>query len=213
MTTNTQAILWFQQLETQLKTLEPITTSYGPQIPTSNWQSWSSRTASAIKSTFGDNSPHYINFQTSYKACRGYPEEVDALKGIFLGAKSDLESGFLFSLEATISGELFGNFVEMAKIALGNGFKDSAAVLASAALEDALKSYAKLNGLDANDKTMEEVVNSLKSKGLVEGAQKSLLSVMPRIRNNAMHANWSKITEQEVGSLIGYVEQFLLSKF
>ena len=60
---------------------------------------------------------------------------------------------------------------------------------------------------------MQEVVNALKSKDLVAGAQKSLLDSMPKTRDAAMHAEWSKLTPQEVGGVIGFVEQFLLSNF
>jgi hypothetical protein len=77
----------------------------------------------------------------------------------------------------------------------------------------ALKRLAILNGLSVEDKTMEEIVNALKTKGLVSGAQKSLLAAMPKIRNHAMHADWEKLSPQDAGSVIGYVEQFLLSHF
>ena len=97
--------------------------------------------------------------------------------------------------------------------ALAEGAKDVAAVLACAALEDALKRLALLNNLEVSDKTMQDVVNALKAKGLVGGAQKSLLDTMPKIRDYAMHANWDKITPQDVGSVIGFVEQLLLVKF
>ena len=60
---------------------------------------------------------------------------------------------------------------------------------------------------------MQEVINALKAKGLVSGPQKSLLDSMPKVRNAAMHADWQKITPQDVGSVIGYVEQFLLTHF
>ena len=60
---------------------------------------------------------------------------------------------------------------------------------------------------------MNEVINALKAKSLVFGAQKSLLSAMPKIRNYAMHADWDKISEPDVSSVIGFVEQFLLSNF
>jgi len=36
---------------------------------------------------------------------------------------------------------------------------------------------------------------------------------MPRIRNLAMHAEWGKISAPDVSSVIGFVEQFLLSNF
>ena len=60
---------------------------------------------------------------------------------------------------------------------------------------------------------MQEVINALKAKGLVSGSQKSLLDSMPKVRDAAMHADWQKITPQDVGSVIGYVEQFLMTHF
>jgi hypothetical protein len=112
-----------------------------------------------------------------------------------------------------VSGELFGDFVAMAKHALSEGHKDVAAVLACAALEDTLKRYALVNGLTVDGYSMQDTVNALKSKGLVTGAQKTLLDSMPKIRDYAMHANWDKIDESSVSSVIGYVENFLLTKF
>ena len=121
--------------------------------------------------------------------------------------------GNIFNVELRVSGEVFGDFIVLARHALAEGHKDVAAVLACAALEDALKRYASLNSLEVTDKTMVEVVNALKSSGLVAGAQKSLLDAMPRVRNMAMHADWSKINEPDVNSVLGFAEQFLLSKF
>lgn len=156
---------------------------------------------------------HYEHFDQAYQKCNGYDDQVDPLKGIFRAAKADFDGGYLFTVKASISGEIFGDFIGLAKSALRENSKDVAAVLACAALEDALKRFAESNGLNVNDKVMQEVVNALKAKGLVTGAQKSLLDSMPKIRDYAMHANWEKITAQDVGSVIGFVEQFLLSHF
>ena len=101
----------------------------------------------------------------------------------------------------------------MARRALAENNKDVAAVLASAALEDALKRHATSNGLAVDESTMSEVIGALKSKGLVSGAQKSMLSAMLQIRNLAMHAKWDKITKPDVSGLLGFVEQFLLTNF
>ncbi len=182
-------------------------------VDSKDWGEWANAVLNLLSISYGENSNYYKNFDKLYHHFNYYESELNIGKGIFAAAKIDYESGFYFSLEKQISGEIFGNFIVLAKTALSENNKDVAAVLASAALEDALKKYAILNGIDVNDKTMSEVVNGLKSKGLVQGAQKSLLESMPKIRNYAMHADWNKITPQDVGGIIGFVEHFLLSNF
>ena len=147
------------------------------------------------------------------KNCRGSELSIKTLQGIFLSAKEAFEGGYVFSIELSISGEIFGDFVVLAKQSLAEGYKDVAAVLASAALEDALKRYAKVNGLNVDGATMAKVISAIKSKGLVSGARKSMLDTMLQIRNYTMHAEWEKVNEPEVNSIIGYVEQFLLQEF
>jgi hypothetical protein len=60
---------------------------------------------------------------------------------------------------------------------------------------------------------MQDVVAEIKTRGLVTGAQKSLLDTMPELRDYAMHANWAKLTDADVASMIGFAEQFLLTNF
>jgi hypothetical protein len=40
-----------------------------------------------------------------------------------------------------------------------------------------------------------------------------MLDRMPTIRNYALHANWDKISEPDVGGVIGFVDAFLLKNF
>jgi hypothetical protein len=174
---------------------------------------WVSSAINLVSMVFGKDSHFCLNLDQAHKEFQGWEEDFLKARGIFLSAKSDYEGGFFLQIETAITGEIFIDFVKAAKQALGEGQKDVAAVLACAALEDTLKRYAILNGLNVEEKTMQDVVNALKAKGLVSGAQKSLLDTMPKIRNFAMHADWGKITPQDVGSVIGYVEQFLLSNF
>lgn len=205
----------FNELSDQMDNLPLYQSSEGryTSYQTTAWRQWSTSVMNLIRGVFGKDSPHYEHFEQGYQQCAGYTDEVDGLKGIFRAAKSDFDGGYLFNLQASISGEIFGDFIGLAKSALRENSKDVAAVLACAALEDALKRFAESNGLNVGDKVMQEVVNALKAKGLVTGAQKSLLDSMPKIRDYAMHANWEKITAQDVGSVIGFVEQFLLSHF
>lgn len=177
------------------------------------WRKWATSAQSLIAAVFGAPSPHLKNFDSLYETCDGQDYEVRALHAVFRSAKDDFEGGYVFNVELRVSGEVFGDFVALARQSLSEGHKDVAAVLACAALEDVLKRYASLHQLDTTDKGMSEVINALKGAGLVAGAQKSLLDAMPRIRNAALHAEWSKVSEPDVGSTIAFVEQFLLSKF
>jgi len=205
----------FSELEESYKSI-PFQDSgmgAGRFVPNGGWYQWATSAQNLILAVFGRQSPHYVNFSKAYEKCGGSETGVGTLHGIFQSAKDDFLGGYVFDLDLRISGEVFGDFVVLARQSLSEGHKDVAAVLACAALEDALKKYASNKDLDVSDKTMSEVVKALKAEGLVAGAQKSLLDAMPRIRNMAMHAEWQKISEPDVSSVIGFVEQFLLSKF
>jgi hypothetical protein len=210
-----QLIRRFRELEEQISSIKwkRSESSNSLYAPADEWRRWASSAMHLIHMAFGDTSPHCINFKEVYDRCTGYDFDFAELKGVFLGASADYRGGYVFSVEASISGEVLGDFVAMAKLALDDGHKDVAAVLACAALEDTLKRFGRLNGVDVDNKALQEVVGALKSKGLVSGAQKSLLDVMPKIRDFAMHANWSKIQDADVRSVLGFVEQFLLTKF
>jgi hypothetical protein len=185
----------------------------GSLVNPEDWGAWSSAVTNLFLIAFGKDSNYYNIFSKQYDNFKNYISQLDQAKGIFKSAKIDYESGFVISLEKQISGEIFGDFISLAKNALLEKHKDVAAVLACAALEDALKKYAFINSLDINDKAMSEVVNMLKANGLVKGAQKTLLDTMPKIRNYAMHANWDKFNIEDVSSIIGFVEQFLINNF
>lgn len=179
-----------------------------------SWHRWANNVLNLLMIVFGKDSDYYSNFKSLYnKDPVPRSDTLETAIGIFSAAINDYESGFLFSVRNVISGEIFGDFVALSKEALREGQKDVAAVLACAALEDALKTYAGQHQLDVKEKSMQEIVSAIKSKGLISGAQKTLLNTMPKIRNYAMHANWDKITHEDVGSVIGFVEQFLLRHF
>ena len=177
------------------------------------WEKWATSAESLIKAACGADSPYYFNFIEARKVCDGDENRLMTLAGIFQSAKEAFEGGYLFDVERDVSAEIFGDFVALAKQALAEDNKDVAAVLSAAALEDALKRHAAANGLDVDDAPMSKVIGALKSKGLVSGAQKSLLTAMLQMRNHAMHAKWEKFEKPDVSSLIGFVEEFLLTHF
>lgn len=205
----------FQALEQQAAGIRTYNDHGVKRVDAQPLYQWAASALHLVAAVFGQESPHYVTLEKQFQTVsqHPYPRELDAMRGAFLGAKSDFDGGYLFTLERAVSGEIFGDFVALAKAALTEGHHTVAAVLACAALEDALKRFATANGLDVGGKVMQEVVNALKSKGLVSGAQKSLLDAMPKIRDYAMHSEWNKITPQDAGSVVGFVEQFLVTNF
>ena len=176
------------------------------------WQRWVTSAASLIRGVCGSDST-YSKMLVESQLHSSFKRSLQELFGIFQAAREAYDNDLLFDLEIQTAADVFGSFATAAKQALKENNKDVAAVIASAALEDVLKRYAVRNGLDVGDKSMSSVINALKSKGLVFGAQKSLLDGMLKTRNSAMHAKWDEITVPEVSSLIGFVEQFLLTNF
>ena len=204
----------FSDLQSELDEMPFIHSTPGRRYVQSGiWEKWVTSVESLIKTACGADSPYYFNFIKAREKCRGGEIELKALAGIFQSAKEAFDGGYLFDVERDISAEIFGDIVVLAKQALAEDNKDVAAVLASAALEDALKRHATSNGLNVDEASMSNVINALKSKGLVSGAQKSMLAAMLQMRNHAMHARWEKFEKPDVSSLVGFVEQFLLTHF
>lgn len=206
----------FGELEAQMRKIPTHNSEGDSWADPQQFYAWASSAASAISAAFGADSSHSRNFQKELGNITNnyvWSRKLQSIRGIFLGAKSDVDGGYLFDLERSLAGELFADFVAASKSALEEGHHTVATVLACAALEDALKRFAVMKGLTVDGQTMEQVVNALKSQGLVSGAQKALLAAMPKVRNYAMHAEWDKLTPQDAGSVIGFVEQFLLTNF
>ncbi|HTY24852.1 MAG TPA: hypothetical protein VMC85_17105 [Desulfomonilaceae bacterium] len=137
----------------------------------------------------------------------------DLILGALSNTKEELEAGLIRNLTKEAAGKVIGDLVTLAKAELKDGFTQVAAVLASAALEDALKRKAGELGLDVENKSLEDVINALKSKSFFRGAQTPIVTSFVRLRNYAMHAEWKKIQEADVTSLIGFLEPFLLEHF
>ena len=138
---------------------------------------------------------------------------TDRLHGCLRALKSDIEEGLIVNIRYEARGEVFGDFLVLAREALDAGQKDVAAVLACAALEDALKRCASDRGLEVQDKEMSEVVNALKSAGVIRGPQGALLRGFVQIRNKTFHAQWTAIDTAAVSSIISFTEKFLVEQF
>ena len=127
--------------------------------------------------------------------------------------RTHIDLDLLNSIYSDITSELITDFTELSKKLLEEDNLKVGSVLACAALEDTLKRYAIMNSLYVEDKSMSEVVNSLKTKSLLSKAQGNILKGFTTTRNKTFHAEWDKIAEVEIKSIIAFTEQFIIDNF
>jgi hypothetical protein len=86
----------------------------------SNWYGWCTSVMNLLNLAFGDASAHLKEFEKIYSVNFGGFSQVALgwLNSIFLAAKADYNGGYSISIEASISGEIFADFVPLAKAAL-----------------------------------------------------------------------------------------------
>ena len=147
---------------------------------------------------------------------RKYPKDLDFrsnLRGCLQELKSDILQGRIVNIQLEARGEVLADFIASAREALQTGQKDIAAVLACAALEDALKRAARHRGLEVHDKVMSEVVNALKGAGAIRSPQGKVLDGYVRIRDKTFHAQWDAVDEASINGIIAFTETFLVQQF
>jgi hypothetical protein len=169
---------------------------------------WRAGALSFLKAVFGDNSTHFQEFQ---QRCR-HSSYDDALEGqsILKAAKEDIEGGYLKKLEDLVAADIFTDFLEMAEYLLEQGYKDPAASLIGAVLEDGLRKIAKKNDITLKSK---ENISSLNQKiadaKIYNRLVHKQVEVWNEIRDNADHAKFSEYNADSVQGMGSDVRHFL----
>ena len=78
----------------------------------------------------------------------GVPSSVKHGLGVLRAATEDLASGHLFDARELIAAEVFADFLEMATHLVAQAYKDAAASLTGAVLEDGLRRAAALRQIN-----------------------------------------------------------------
>jgi len=141
---------------------------------------------------------------------------IQASVGALRNLKEELDSGFAGSLQKRLTSEVLTDLVQLARAVLeepGDSAKNVAAVLAAAAFEDTIRrmgtTFAGVIGKD----DLTNVIDALKTKGILMAPQLGIASGYLNFRNRALHANWDQIDRASVNSILGFVEGLLMKHF
>src|SRR5882672_10795129 len=173
----------------------------------STFQEWATSVVNILQCVFGEDSVHFKNFDTHYKAFKGYKYESDRSVGVFRSAKTDYEGGYLFKVESLISAEVIDSVLEQAQELLAAKYVGPSCVVAGVALETTLKKLCDKNSIV--HAKLDKMNADLAKAGVYNVGVQKQVTAWAHWRNDAAHGTWNTFTEQDVSDMIKGVQRFI----
>jgi hypothetical protein len=205
----------FSELETQLKEVE-ATKRQGEgvggrpkhYVDGQLLLNWKVKVKNLLSKACGLDSEHYKHFELAEKG-NYHTTNYDILRrleAVFLAAKEDFEGGYLATLRGIVQAELFDSELDQAAELLRNGYKSAAAVAAGVVLEATLRELcARLGiGIGKLDKMNADLVKGGAYSALVQ----KKVTWLAHIRNSAAHGKPEDFTENDVQTMLEYIQRF-----
>ena len=138
---------------------------------------------------------------------------VSDVVGILKAVEHDIKSGLLSDFRSLIQAEIFADILEMAEHLHREGYKDAAAVLLGAVLEDSLRKVADANGVNIlNSKgksfTIDPLNAALAKKGVYNALIQKQITSWANLRNDAAHGQFGKYDAAQVQQMLLFVQKF-----
>ena len=146
----------------------------------------------------------------------GKQMNIGASLGILLSAKDEYLKGMAVDYHLSVSSSVFSGILDEAFYLLEKKYLRASAVLIGAALEEALKTYAKANSITLSPKeTLTPLIDKMKKEDvqlLTEFEAKNLQAIA-KMRNDAAHGGEFNYTQKQVQESYQKVEELLQRLF
>jgi hypothetical protein len=169
---------------------------------------WKSNVEHLIISIVNENSVDHQNFVNIVRQ----PEPYDIVNGIGVlkALKEDLQKGFLTNIRDLIVAEVFTDFLDMAEHLLENGYKDAAASLIGAVLENGLRKIAEKHNVTVKkDDNINSLNTKLADKGIYNRLIQKQIQAWKDIRDAAAHGKFNEYNADQVKFMLEGVRKFL----
>ncbi len=142
-----------------------------------------------------------------------YCDHISQVAGILKGIQHDLKTGMLADFKRLLQGEIFADFLEMAEHLLEGGYKDAAAVLLGAVLEDSLRKVATVAdvsvvGPNGKPLTIDPLNVAVAKAGSYGGLVQKQITTWANLRNDAAHGHFAKYDADQVRQMLLFVQKF-----
>lgn len=190
-----------------------------PHQRVEEWLGVVARGGQLITKLYGSDSHYFATFQAAIQVPglnsmhRHHYRHVSDVVGILKAVESDLESGMLSNLRSLAQAEVFADFLEMAEHLLREGYKDAAAVILGAVLEDSLRKIAEANdvstiGPNGKPLTLDPLNAAVTKQGVYGPLVQKQITSWANLRNDAAHGHFEKYDESQVQHMLLFVQKF-----
>jgi hypothetical protein len=167
---------------------------------------WRAQALSALRAIVGENDTYTAEFERNVNYNSGPLYGMEILRHLY----SDIEKGYLRKTVNIISAEVFSDFLEMSEHLLAEGYKDPAASLTGAVLEDGLRRIARNNNVPVTDRDdLASLKDKCVQKKIFNNLIRQQITAWTTLRNSADHGKFAEYTAEQVGSMISDVRSFL----
>jgi hypothetical protein len=178
------------------------------RVDSERFHEWRAGGLSFLQMVFGDNHPHYQTFQKSVTTAH-HPDAIRG-QGILKAALEELKEGFIGKVSDLVAADIFTDFLDMSKHLLESGYKDAAASLAGAVLEDGMRRICHANSIPVKGADNLVSLNQKISDAQIYSrlVQKNI-QVWIDIRNNADHGNFSEYKIGDARDMLDGISRFI----
>ena len=172
------------------------------------FQQWRTSSLAFLGAVLGSDSIHYRDFEERCK----WSWLGDSQRGLAVlrAAKDDIEGGHLTKVETLVSAEVFNDFLEMAEHLLDNVYKDPAASLIGAVLEDGLQRICGSNNLIVkSDDNISSLNRKLADNNVYNRLKQREIEVWNKLRDYADHGRFDEYKADDVTDMLRGVRGFL----
>jgi uncharacterized protein (DUF2164 family) len=203
--------------QTLLRTARLSTSMEGEEL--AEVSTWVTALGQVIRRLYGERSEQFATFskavatQNFYHLHSNWRDHIAILLGLVKGIKHDIETGLLADLRSLMQAEVFTDFLEMGEYLLQEGYKDAAAVLIGAVLEDALRKLSAraslpLDGANGKPLTMEPLNSQLAAAQAYSKLVQKQVTTWAHLRNKAAHGQYLEYGNEQVEMMLLFVQSF-----
>lgn len=179
-----------------------------PTLDPGAFTEWRTQCLALLRNFLGTEHTYVASFEGVVGG--GFTGSVEAGVGILRAVREDLQDSYLTDVRTLVSADVFTDFLDMAGHLLEREYKDPAASLCGAVLEQGLRRIATKRGVKVRENDNLNTLNQkLAAKDVYPRLVQKRLAVWTDVRNAADHGKFSSYSKSDVVEMHAGVSSFL----